>query len=222
MFPSKQLLVTVQQFVLLCPHDLPCVITITNIEKTLVQWVVPMQWHVSMAANSTCCKPQKCDMSKRPLLTSPFKAEHLPPRQYLQSSEVVVPSTQRSCGQLFSSPPLTVVLWLYSLSCDGGTYHGLEHGQAQTITHILWHYTFYRHVLFCWPIGVQCCNGGITPHAIISIDQHQLQSIAGVSYGETRIHCRYYHFWLHRWVHHPPHGTAPYVTGCSTSSLTSS
>ena len=35
-FPSKQLLMTVQQFVLLCPHDLPCIITITNIEKTLV------------------------------------------------------------------------------------------------------------------------------------------------------------------------------------------
>ena len=100
---------TVQQFVLLCPHDLPYIITVTNIEKTLVQWVVPMQWHVSMATNSTHFEPQKCDMLKGPLPMSPLKAECLPPRQCLQSSEVVAPFVQQSHGQLLSAPLLTVV-----------------------------------------------------------------------------------------------------------------
>ena len=67
-------------------------------------------------------------------------------------------STTPDSGALALQP----VLWW-------GTYHGLEHSQAQTISQILWHYTFYYCVLLCRPISIKCCNGRITPHAIISI-----------------------------------------------------
>ena len=120
MFLIKQVLVTIQQFILLGPHNMPCITIILNTEKILVWWVIPRWWCVSTAVNSTHCKPKNCDMSKEPLPTSPLKAECLPPRRCLQSLEVVAPSAHRSHGQLLSAPPLIVVLWLYSLSCDGG------------------------------------------------------------------------------------------------------
>ena len=133
----KRKLVTVQQYILLHPHNMPCITTIANVEKISVRWVMPTQQHVSKAVSSTRCEPQKCNMLKEPLLTSPLKAECLPPRWYLQSSQVDTSSAQRLHGQLLVAPPLIVVLWLYSLSCGGGTYHGPEHSQAQTIAHIL-------------------------------------------------------------------------------------
>ena len=93
-----------------------------SIEEILVWWVVPTQQRVSKAVSSTCCRPQKCNLLKEPLPKSPFKAECLPPWRCLQSSDVHPSSTQRLRGQLLAAPPpLIVVLWLYSLSCGGGT-----------------------------------------------------------------------------------------------------
>ena len=66
-----------------------------------------------------------------------------------------------------------------------GTYHGPEHGQAQAISHILWHYTLTRCVPLYWPIGIKCCNGRITPHALISlsISCNPKQESSVVKYG---------------------------------------
>ena len=75
----KHKLVTVQQYILLHPHDMPCVTTIANVEEVLIQWAMPMRRHVSKAVSSTHCKPQKCNMLKEPLPMSPFRAERLPP-----------------------------------------------------------------------------------------------------------------------------------------------
>ena len=77
--PDQTNTVAVQQYIPLCPHNMPCITTVMNIEKISVQWVVPTQQHVSTAVSSTHCKPQKCDMLKEPLPMNPLKAECLPP-----------------------------------------------------------------------------------------------------------------------------------------------
>ena len=40
-----------------------------------------------------------------------------------------------------------------------GTYNRPEHGQAQSVIQILWHYLVLMIVPIHWPIGNMCCNG---------------------------------------------------------------
>ena len=208
---------TVQQYIPLHPHDMPCITIITNM-KISVRWVIPMQRHVSTAVKSTHCEPQECDMSKEPLSMSPLKVECLPPQQCLQLSEVVPSSAQRSCGQLLVAPPLIVVLQLHSLSCDR---RDLSWSWTQPNSdHKSYPVTLHLQPSCPPPLAHWHGDGGLflTPH----LHQHQLHSKAGFLYDGIQIHFRYYHFWLHRWVHHPAHGAPPYVIGYPTNSTASS